>query len=132
MLNEDNNIPNDDDISHNISVNIPTELEDDPTTSFSQKTALSKIEKASSSTTRVKRHKNNDALFQVLNKRRMLLQEVSKTDEDDPIDVFFKCMALTVKKFSPELQIKAKMDVLKIVNELEFQNIRPVYQPGMR
>lgn len=37
-------------------------------------------------------------------------------------------MALTVKKFSPELQIKAKMDVFRIINELEFQNIRPVYQ----
>lgn len=84
-----------------------------------------------SSTTGVKRLKD-ETLVQVLNKRseerRILLRKLSETDKEDPIDAFFKSMALTVKRFSAELQIKAKMDVFKIVNELEFQNIRQVYQ----
>lgn len=51
---------------------------------------------------------------------------MTKTEEEeDPIDVFFRSMALTVKQFSPELKIKAKMDVFKIINELELQNLKP-------
>lgn len=33
-------------------------------------------------------------------------------------------MALTVKEFFPELKIRAKTDVLKIMNELELQNLK--------
>jgi len=40
----------------------------------------------------------------------------------DPIDVFFKSLALTVKQFSPELKIKAKLDILRTVSELELKN----------
>jgi len=77
-----------------------------------------------------KRQKKTEAFIEVLNKRseerNRLLQELTKTEEEkDPIDVFFRSMALTVKQFSPELKIKAKMDVFKIINELELQNLKP-------
>jgi len=59
------------------------------------------------------------------------MQELTKTEEaEDSIDVFFKSMALTDKKFSPELKIKAKMDVLKVINELELQNLKSLDQTG--
>lgn len=44
------------------------------------------------------------------------------TDDEDPIDVFFKSMALTVKNFSPALKIRAKMEILRMVSELEMEN----------
>ncbi|CAI6353067.1 unnamed protein product [Macrosiphum euphorbiae] len=59
------------------------------------------------------------------------MQELTKTEEaEDSIDVFFKSMALTVKQFSPELKIKAKMDVLKVINELELKNLKSLDQTG--
>lgn len=74
-------------------------------------------------------------LIDILNKRReekiRLMQKLTKTEEaEDSIDVFFKSMALTVKQFSPELKIKAKMDVLKVINELELQNLKSLDQTG--
>lgn len=46
------------------------------------------------------------------------MQKLTKKEEaEDSIGVFFKRMALT------ELKIKAKMDVLKVINELELQNL---------
>ncbi|KAL4112519.1 hypothetical protein QTP88_016290 [Uroleucon formosanum] len=77
-----------------------------------------------------KRQKKNEAFIDVLNKRseerNCLFQELTKTEEEeDPIDVFFRSMALTVKQFSPELKIKVKMVVFKIINELELQNLKP-------
>lgn len=76
-----------------------------------------------------KRQKKTEAFIEVLNKRseerNRLFQELTKTEVEDPIDVFFRSMALTVKQFSPELKIKAKMDVFKIINELELQNLKP-------
>ncbi|KAL4149785.1 hypothetical protein QTP88_003649 [Uroleucon formosanum] len=63
--------------------------------------------------------------------RFRLMQELTKTEEaEDSIDVFFNSMALTVKQFLPELEIKAKMDVLKIINELELQNLKSLDQTG--
>lgn len=61
--------------------------------------------------------------------RSRLLQELTNPEEaEDPIDVFFKSIALTVKQFSPQLKIKAKMEVLKIINELELLNLKPLNQ----
>lgn len=59
------------------------------------------------------------------------MEELTKIEEpEDSIDVFFKSMSLTVKQFSPELKIKAKMDVLKVINELERQNLKSLDQTG--
>lgn len=50
------------------------------------------------------------------------MEELTKIEDDDPIDVFFKSLASTVKQFSTELKIKAKLDILRIVSELELKN----------
>ncbi|KAL4113980.1 hypothetical protein QTP88_017523 [Uroleucon formosanum] len=50
------------------------------------------------------------------------MEELTKIEDDDPKDVFFKSLALTVKQFSPELKVKAKLDILRIVSELELKN----------
>lgn len=73
-----------------------------------------------------KKVKQSDALVEVLNKRSQewnrLMEELTKIEDDDPIDVFFKSMSLTVKQFSPELKVRAKLDILRIVSELELKN----------
>lgn len=50
------------------------------------------------------------------------MEQIFNTDDEDPIDVFFKSMALTVKHFSSALKVKAKIDILQIVRELEMEN----------
>lgn len=73
-----------------------------------------------------KRTKITETLTEILNKknkeRNCLMTKTEKSE--DSIDIFFKSMALTVKQFSPEFKIRAKMDVLKIINELELQNLK--------
>lgn len=44
--------------------------------------------------------------------------------EDDPIDVFFKSMALSVKRLPPELVAEAKLKVCNIVSEMELRALR--------
>lgn len=46
---------------------------------------------------------------------------LSKEDEDDDIDLFFKSIAKSVKKLGPALQQRAKLQTLNIVSELELQ-----------
>ncbi|CAH1986481.1 unnamed protein product [Acanthoscelides obtectus] len=42
--------------------------------------------------------------------------------EDNEIDLFFRTMAATVKKFRPDLATKAKSSVFKIITDLEIVN----------
>lgn len=91
-------------------------------------------EKLEKELTSKKRSKKTE-LVDILNKRNedriRLMEKLTKTEEaEDSIDVFFKSMALTVKQFSPEIKIKAKMDVLKVINELELQNLKSLDQTG--
>lgn len=73
-----------------------------------------------------KKVKRSDDLVEVLKKRSQernkLIEKLTKFEDDDPIDVFFKSLALTVKQFSPELKVRAKLDILRIVSELELKN----------
>ncbi|RZF32300.1 hypothetical protein LSTR_LSTR001764 [Laodelphax striatellus] len=51
------------------------------------------------------------------------LQDVIKsTPQEDEVDVFFKSMAMTVKKLRPDLITKAKMKVFQTVMEFEILN----------
>ncbi|XP_025425810.1 uncharacterized protein LOC112694528 [Sipha flava] len=69
-----------------------------------------------------KRTKITEILNKISEERNHLM---SKTENaEDSIDIFFKSIALTVKQFSPEFKIRAKMDVLKIINELELENFK--------
>ncbi|CAI6376596.1 unnamed protein product [Macrosiphum euphorbiae] len=119
-----------DDISH--STSIPhviqdvqeeeyTEQEESEETTFKPKKIKLPPTKSAS-----KKVKQNDSLVELLNKgnneRKKIMEHIFNADSEDPIDVFFKSMALTVKHFSPALKVKAKMDILRIVSELEMEN----------
>lgn len=47
---------------------------------------------------------------------------INKNEKEDPFDLFFKSMALTVKRFSPHLKIRAKKAVFNIITELEIEH----------
>lgn len=44
-------------------------------------------------------------------------------EEEDPIDAFFKALALTVKSFPQHLKIKAKKGVFNIITDLEMEQL---------
>jgi len=112
---------------NSVSIQMEPEIENVPSASTFE--PITVVGKSEIDSTIKKRQKKTETLIEILSKRsekiNRLIQELIKTEgAEDSIDVFFKSMALTVKEFSPELKIRAKMEVLKIINELEFQNIK--------
>lgn len=108
----------DNSVSTNIVAQIEPENENIQLASTLESTT--EVQKSKIETNGKKRQKNDkkktDAFIEVLKQkseeRARLLQELTNPEEaKDPIDVFFKSMALTVKQFSPELKIRAKMEV---------------------
>lgn len=73
-----------------------------------------------------KKQKQNEEWISVLKQgseeRKHFFEIINNVEEDDPIDTFFKSIALTVKTFSTSLKIKAKKKMFNIVNNLEFEN----------
>ncbi|XP_022182682.1 uncharacterized protein LOC111042400 [Myzus persicae] len=139
ISNEDQNATQNDDTSsqvHDSPVDdsILSQIESDyehlPSTSFSEPTEV--IAKKAKVSLTTKRLKQNEIIIDTLNKRsderNKLLEKLYETNERDPIDIFFESIAATVKQFTPELKIKAKTDVFRIVSELEVQNIQPERQ----
>ncbi|KAK5646107.1 hypothetical protein RI129_004571 [Pyrocoelia pectoralis] len=43
--------------------------------------------------------------------------------EQHPIDLFFESMTMTVKKFSPANQIRARMEICQTVSQLELEEV---------
>jgi len=64
------------------------------------------------------------SLFKKSNdERQQNINAINKVEEDDdPIDSFFKTMALTVKSFPQHLKIKAKKEVFNVITDLEIEN----------
>lgn len=58
------------------------------------------------------------------NERAKIINSLTKKDEDE-IDIFFKSIAMSVKKFKREIQNEAKLRSLKMVIELEELNNNP-------
>ncbi|KAE9543349.1 hypothetical protein AGLY_003260 [Aphis glycines] len=121
---DDNGNSND----NNVSIQINPEIND----LFTFEPVTERTSEIESTYNKKQQKKKTEAFIEILNKRseerNRLFKELTKIEEEDPIDLFFKSIALTVKKFSPELKIKAKMDVLKIINDLELQNLKPSEQ----
>lgn len=74
-----------------------------------------------------KKVKQNEVLVSLLKRskdeRQQILNSIHRVEEDDnPIDAFFKTMALTVKSFPQHLKIKAKKEVFNIITNLEIEN----------
>lgn len=51
-------------------------------------------------------------------------RETKLRECNDPIQMFFKSMALTVSTFPPELAVEAKMRVFNIVSEMELRSLK--------
>nr|CAD7454599.1 unnamed protein product [Timema tahoe] len=76
----------------------------------------------------VKSHSLNKAasyykVVEGINKNRMtermgILRSMAREEEDD-VDLFFKSVAITVKRFPPHLIGTAKLKVLTVINELQ-------------
>lgn len=121
--------------SHVNSVITQMEPEIENVSSVSTFEPIAVAEKPEKESTGKKRSKKAETLIEILNKRSeertRLMQELTKPEEsEDSTDVFFKSVALTVKQFPPELKIRAKTDVLKIINELELQNLKSSDRTG--
>lgn len=74
-----------------------------------------------------KKLKQNEELVSLLKKsnkeRQQILNSINKAEEDDdPIDAFFKTMALTVKSFPQHLKIKANKEVYNIITNFKIEN----------
>jgi len=73
-----------------------------------------------------KHEKQNEEWIMLLKKgieERTIIFETNKLEKDDPIDIFFKSIASTIKSFSPSLKIRAKREVFDIVHNFEIENI---------
>ncbi|KAF2903301.1 hypothetical protein ILUMI_02890 [Ignelater luminosus] len=51
-------------------------------------------------------------------------KEVPKDDSSDPVLIFFRSMALTVRNLEPDLIVEAKSRILAIVSELEMKSLQ--------
>lgn len=78
-----------------------------------------------------KRNKTNDTLLQLLRNKEQERQQLGKyvdqimgSSEENEIDLLFKSLAATVKKFQPEDITAAKMKIFNVVTEIEIRNQR--------
>lgn len=72
-----------------------------------------------------KRQKHSDQIIQLMEDRRNERNEIVKglsQNHSDDVDLFFKSIAMSVKKLSPGLINEAKMESLKMVFDLERRN----------
>lgn len=59
-----------------------------------------------------------------LEKQGRLLKAVeTKKVEENAIDAFFKSIAISVKQLSPSSQVKAKVEICRIVSDLELMEL---------
>lgn len=72
--------------------------------------------------------KNNtpDKILDLFHKNSTSRQEIfgtvlEKRQEDHPLDLFFNSIAASVKQLAMERQIRAKMQILQIVGQLELE-----------
>lgn len=83
-----------------------------------------------------KRQKYNEKIIQILEDRRTERNDIMRSmaqNREDEVDLFFKSIAMSVKKLSPALINETKMKSLQMVFELEtrnkFVNV-PQYSPA--
>lgn len=100
-------------------------------TSRSLKSDKDKPEVLSVVSPSTKRNRPNDTLLQLLKNKEQERQHLGKyvdqlmgSSEESEIDLLFKSLAATVKKFQPEDVIEAKMKIFNVVTEIELRNQR--------
>nr|XP_022907705.1 uncharacterized protein LOC111419169 [Onthophagus taurus] len=73
----------------------------------------------------LKRPRKRDKIVELMEARRNEREQIIKTltqNKEDEIDVFFRSIAMSVKKLKPELINEAKMRSLQLIFELEQRN----------
>lgn len=55
-----------------------------------------------------------------------------RNDDDDPVLLFFKSMAMTVKTFEPQVIPEVKSRIFNIINEFEVKAIQKKYGSSMQ
>lgn len=63
--------------------------------------------------------KNSEDRSQILSK---ILEKPTEVVEH-PIDIFFKSMAMTVKTFSPENQVRARLQICQTISQIELEEL---------
>ncbi|XP_060879162.1 uncharacterized protein LOC132951363 [Metopolophium dirhodum] len=112
---EEDNVEEDVAIDGDLGV-LPLQDKDSPGCSLVDKRARSKVDKLSALVT--KRAEERNRTFKRIEEQNQLILNAEKHKDDD-IDLFFKSLALSVKKL-PQAAIKeAKLKALIMVNELE-------------
>lgn len=82
-----------------------------------------------------KRQKHNEKIIQLLEVRRNERNDIMRNmvqNREDEIDLFFKSIAMSVKKLNPALINEAKMKSLQMIFDLETRNAfvhLPQYSP---
>lgn len=74
----------------------------------------------------VKRVKERTA---IINSIQAQNQAILNREADDEIDLFFKSMAISVKKLPARGKTEAKLQILSLVSKLEHQYSEPTAQP---
>lgn len=72
--------------------------------------------------------RSQDNIIELIKKEReerlAALREMKQQDCNDPIQIFFKSMALTVATFPLEMAVEAKTRVFNIISEMELRLLK--------
>lgn len=66
----------------------------------------------------------------IIRERRIKACVLSDCLRDDEIDLFFKSMAISVKKLPAKGKTEAKLQILTLVSQLEQKYLEPTAQPA--
>lgn len=95
---------------------------DNEVTTHGEKRSRTKLEKFDF----VKRAKERTALINSIQAQN---QAILNREDNDEIDLFFKSMAISVKKLPARGKTEAKLQVLSLVSQLEQKYLEPTAQP---
>lgn len=99
-------------------------MSDLPSTSYAGKRIRSKEEKIS--VILAKRSKDTkDTILSIQEQNKLLATSMKTLCEEDDVDMFFKSIAMTVKKMSPQAIKEAKLRTLTLISEIDDKYSTP-------
>lgn len=99
-------------------------MSDLPSTSYARKRIRSKEEKIS--VILAKRSKDTkDTILSIQEQNKLLATSMKTLCEEDDVDMFFKSIAMTVKKMSPQAIKEAKLRTLTLISEIDDKYSTP-------
>jgi len=99
-------------------------MSDLPSTSYAGKRIRSKVDKIS--VILAKRSKDTkDTILSIQEQNKLLATSMKTLCEEDDVDMFFKSIAMTVKKMSPQAIKEAKLRTLTLISEIDDKYSTP-------